>query len=278
MESNIEIRDITSIDDIRAVEELQKVVWGIPDIEVVPLTQLTAAIHSGGTLIGAFEAEEAVGFAYGFAGYERGRAVHHSHMLAVKTEYRKHDLGFRLKLAQRDRVLQQGIELMTWTFDPLQSMNAHFNFSKLGVFADTYFADFYGSEATSFLHQTGTDRLWVTWPLAQHRVEEKIEGKNNQSEHPYLKCLVESDKKDRPIVNDQNFFSNGDSIAIEIPFSINELKDRDRSLAIEWRKATREAFVRALESGYIVEDFARGPVKGSPGRYILSKGKLPIGW
>jgi len=115
----ISIRDIDSVAELHVVEELQREVWGIPDIEVVPLSQLVAAKASGGVLVGAFDGEDLVGFAYGFVGYERGTVVHHSHMLAVKPAYRAHDLGFRLKAAQRERVMQQGIEVMTWTFDPL---------------------------------------------------------------------------------------------------------------------------------------------------------------
>ena len=91
-------------------------------------------------------------------------------MLAVKTAYRNHDLGYKLKLAQRERVLAQGIERMTWTFDPLQSLNAYFNFGKLGVVADAYKIDFYGEATSSFLQKIGTDRLWVSWLLNSERV------------------------------------------------------------------------------------------------------------
>ena len=84
-------------------------------------------------------------------------------MLAIKPAFRNHDLGRRLKLAQREHVIAQGIELMTWTFDPLQSLNAYFNFNKLGVLSDRYLLNFYGEDASSFLHRTGTDRLWTSW-------------------------------------------------------------------------------------------------------------------
>ena len=161
---------------MRAVEELQREVWGVPDLDVVPLSQLVAAKAAGGVLLGAFDGEALVGFVYGFVGYEHGRAAHHSHMLAVRPAYRNFDLGRRLKLAQRERVLAQGIDLMTWTFDPLQSLNAYFNFNKLGVVSDRYFVNFYGEDAASFLHRNGTDRLWVTWLLASRRVSERIEG------------------------------------------------------------------------------------------------------
>jgi predicted GNAT superfamily acetyltransferase len=277
MEPAIEIRDIETIDEIHAVEELQKAVWGIPDIEVVPYTQLAAAINSGGTLIGAFDGDEAIGFAYGFAGHERGRPVHHSHMLAVKPQYRSYDLGFRLKHAQRERVLKQGVELMTWTFDPLQGMNAHFNFAKLGVLADTYYPDFYGPNAASFLHQTGTDRLWVTWPLSRLEAIGK-QRVISRDEHPEVPALLKCDEAERPIAEDFETKLIRERVSIEIPADINRLMEKERSLAIEWRAASRDAFVKALNAGFIVEDFIRGEGEGSPGRYILSRGMVSIGW
>jgi predicted GNAT superfamily acetyltransferase len=277
MRPAIDIRDIETIDEIHAVEELQKEVWGIPDIEVVPYTQLAAAIHSGGTLIGAFDGDDAVGFAYGFAGQERGRAVHHSHMLAVKPAYRSYDLGYRLKHAQRERVLLQGIELMTWTFDPLQSMNAHFNFAKLGVLSDTYYPDFYGSNAASFLHQIGTDRLWVTWPLS--RIEEIAKQRADlRNEIDVTPTLLKCDDAERPVVEEAESKLRASRVAIENPSNINGLIENDRTLAIEWRRASRDAFVNALNAGFIVEDFIRGEREGSPGRYILSRGMVSIGW
>src|SRR4026207_1771522 len=100
--SIVTIRTIDDVGQMRAVEELQKEVWGIPDLDVVPLTQLVAAKEAGGVLIGAFDGDTLVGFVYGFPSYEHGKLAHHSHMLAVKAAYRNYDLGRRLKLAQRD--------------------------------------------------------------------------------------------------------------------------------------------------------------------------------
>src|SRR5215207_4085247 len=142
--SNITIREIDEITVMRSVEELQKEIWGIPDLDVVPLTHLVAAKEAGGVLIGAFDGEALVGFVYGFPSFERGEMAHHSHMLAVKPVYRNYDLGRRLKLAQREHVIAQGMDRISWTFDPLQSLNAHFNFGKLGVLADRYLPNFYG--------------------------------------------------------------------------------------------------------------------------------------
>src|SRR5215211_8212310 len=200
--SRIQIREIGEIPQMRTVEDLQKEVWGIPDLDVVPLTHLVASKQAGGVLIGAFDGATLVGFVYGFPSFERGQLAHHSHMLAVKPDYRNLDLGQRLKLAQREHVMAQGIDLISWTFDPLQSLNAHFNFSKLGVVADRYLPDFYGAEAASFLHQTGTDRLWVSWWLTSDHVK-------------------------RTISNGQASQSFGhDDVSIEIPGDINSLQQQ----------------------------------------------------
>jgi predicted GNAT superfamily acetyltransferase len=270
----ISIRDIDSVAELRVVEELQREVWGIPDIEVVPLSQLVAAKASGGVLVGAFDGEDLVGFAYGFVGYERGTVVHHSHMLAVKPAYRAHDLGFRLKAAQRERVMQQGIEVMTWTFDPLQSLNAHFNIAKLGVISDKYLIDFYGDEAASFLHRNGTDRLWVSWLLTSTRVVDRLAKAPSTTERSSLQVLVKSEGG-HPQLNAFDDASSNDRLSIEIPADINAIEKNDAGLAAEWRSSTRQAFTTAINSGFIVEDFFRSDRSGDPiGVYVLSRGKV----
>src|SRR5438477_11807291 len=107
--SDIVVRDIVGQAEMRAVEELQKEVWRLPDLDVVPLTQLVAAKATGGVVIGAFDRNILVGFAYGFVGYEEGSVTHHSHMLAVRPGYRSLNIGYLLKLTQREKVLEQGI-------------------------------------------------------------------------------------------------------------------------------------------------------------------------
>ncbi|MGH9837805.1 MAG: GNAT family N-acetyltransferase [Blastocatellia bacterium] len=174
--AEILIRDIERIPEMRAVELLQKEIWGMADLDVTPLNQIVAAKSVGGILIGAFDGPVLVGFAYGFPGYEDGQPTIHSHLLAVKPEYRNLELGYKLKLQQRAQALARGITRMTWTFDPLQSLNAHFNFGKLGVTAERYEINFYGEETSSFLHRAGTDRLWVSWLLESDRVRQRIEG------------------------------------------------------------------------------------------------------
>jgi len=107
-------------------------------------------------------------------------------------------------LAQRERVLAQGIERITWTFDPLQSLNAYFNFGKLGVLADTYKINFDGEATSSFLHQIGTDRLWATWLLDSGRVRQRLQTEKQQTllEPEGVPCLVQFGADDAPQRNE----------------------------------------------------------------------------
>jgi predicted GNAT superfamily acetyltransferase len=271
---DIVVRDIDGKAEMREVEDLQREVWGLPDLDVVPLTQLVAAKASGGVVIGAFDREILAGFAYGFVGYEEGLVTHHSHMLAVRPDYRSFNIGYLLKLAQRERALEQGIERMTWTFDPLQSLNAYFNFNKLGVVSDQYFVNFYGEDAASFLHRNGTDRLWVTWLLKSRHVRERLDGTVPGFEMGNVSPLVEVGKDNAPRCRTFDKGLQDEQAVIEIPADINGLEQKSSEITAEWREATRSAFIEAVAAGYLVDGFHRGN-RGdqSVGRYLLKRGE-----
>src|SRR5688572_31541871 len=115
--SVIDIRDIKGTAELKAVEDLQKEVWGCDDLEVLPRLALIPLLEIGGVLLGAFDGDEMVGFVLGLPGLEGGQPILHSDMLAVKVAYRSHGLGYKLKLRQRERALAKGIDRITWTFD-----------------------------------------------------------------------------------------------------------------------------------------------------------------
>ena len=271
---DIVVRDIDGQAEMRFVEELQKEVWGLPDLDVVPLTQLVAAKASGGVVIGAFDRDILVGFAYGFAGYEEGHVTHHSHMLAVMPSFRSFNIGYLLKVAQRKKVIEQGIERMTWTFDPLQSLNAYFNFNKLGVVSDRYFVNFYGEDAASFLHRNGTDRLWVTWLLNSRHVRERLDGAIPAFEIGNVSPLVEVGKNHAPRRRAFEEGSSDELAVIEIPADINDVEQKSNEIASQWREATRSAFTEALAAGYLIKGFYREN-RGDQivGRYVLQRGE-----
>lgn len=277
--SSIVLRNVEGVDEIRAIEDLQIEAWGDDERDIVPLSQLVAAQYVGGSLIGAFDGKDLIGFVYGFYGQVSGRLVHHSHMLAVSPAYRHENLGFRLKAAQRERVLADGLTArMTWTFDPLQSLNAHFNFVKLGVLSDTYKINVYGEQGTSFLHRNGTDRLFVTWLLDSPRVQRSISGRRPAAEErdgPGRNALrllrhSESGYPEREV----SFVDASGSrfLAIEIPADINSVEEADLDMARKWREETRRVFSQALSEGYVVLDYLLENERS--GSYILEKTRL----
>lgn len=265
------IRDITEISEMREVEHLQKEVWGVADREVFPALALVPIVEVGGVLLGAFDGGRMAGFVFGFPGRENQQAILHSDMLAVRPEYRSAGLGYKLKLAQRERTLTMGIETITWTFDPLQSRNARLNFGKLGVIADSYRLDYYGA-TTSFLHQAGTDRLWVTWLLNSERVTNRIKGaelKPVVDGAAVTALRVATDSEPLRVNVDA---SDAGLFAIEIPDDINRMLTQDAALASRWRAATRDAFTSLIGAGLLVTEFQFVASKyGRVGQYLLTR-------
>ncbi len=275
----IGIRDLKSIDDLSQMKAVEKEVWGMADEDALPLTLAIACKAAGNIFVGAFDKEKLVGFAFGFLGREHGQTTIHSHMLAVLDAYRHLDLGSRLKQAQRERAMAMGVHQMTWTYDPLQSRNAHFNFSKLGVVSDTYKVDFYGPETSSVLHRNGTVRLWVRWLLNSRRVRDRLAGKNERVETldamKLLAPLVRFDPSGKPERADLAESLARQRVRIEIPGDILEVERTDMGLAREWRDATRWAFREAVKAGFFVVEFCRS-VRGQqgPGAYLLQRGTV----
>ena len=273
----VAIRDLEGIEDLVQLQQVEKEVWGMADEDAIPLTLAVACKAAGNIFVGAFDKQKMVGFAFGFLGREHGRTTIHSHMLAVLDAYRHLDLGAQLKQAQRERALAMGVSEMTWTYDPLQSRNAHFNFSKLGVVSDTYKVNFYGPETSSMLHRNGTDRLWVRWVLNSRRVRDRLGARNSRTETldalKLLAPLVRFDPSGRPERADLRESIARQRVSIEIPGDILEVERADMGLAREWREATRWAFRESLKAGFFVAEFCRS-IRGQqgPGAYLLQKG------
>jgi predicted GNAT superfamily acetyltransferase len=288
---NITIRDLRTIDELLQLKAVEKAVWQMSEEDAIPLTLAIALKAAGSIFVGAFDhesrhaekkesdKEKLVGFAFGFLGREHGRTTIHSHMLAVLETHRHFDLGMQLKQAQRERALAMGVHEMTWTFDPLQSRNAHFNFAKLGVLADTYKVDFYGPQTSSILHRNGTDRLWVRWLLDSRGVRDRHAGKNRRTESMdalgLLAPLVRFNGDGRPERAALGEALSRKRVGIEIPGDILAVERSDVGLAREWREATRWAFRESLTSGFFVADYCRS-IRGhqGPGAYLLERGSV----
>ena len=175
MSAGIEIRKCERLEEFHRCVEIEREVWGESDLETEPYVTFVLANQTGGHVLGAFDGESMVGFTMAVAGLRNGQAYLHSHMTGVIASHRNRGVGRLLKLQQREEALGQGLRRIEWTFDPLETRNAHFNFNRLGAIARKFIANFYGL-TTSPLHRgLPTDRLLVEWELDSRRAVAAIE-------------------------------------------------------------------------------------------------------
>jgi len=173
-EDSILIRKCQSLDEMRACVALQKEVWNFTDIELVPLRMFVVGEKIGGQVMGAFEGNQLVGFAFAIPAVRNRHLFLYSQMLAVRKQYRNSGLGRRLKLFQRDDAITRGFELMEWTFDPLEIKNAYLNIEKLGAIVRRYNVNQYGITGSPLQAGLPTDRLVAEWWLKSNRVEKLL--------------------------------------------------------------------------------------------------------
>jgi predicted GNAT superfamily acetyltransferase len=273
--SDIHIRDLTTIEEFRQVVALEQAIWGYTDLgDIVTVPVFVFTVHRGATLIGAFAPDgRMVGFAYGVIGLREGRPMQWSHMAGVLPEFRG-GLGLRLKLAQRERALAQGLDLIEWTFDPLQSMNAHFNFAKLGGVSEEYAVNFYG-ESTSALHKgTPTDRLVISWRITEPHVLRRLEPAalraraHEVSAAPVVNATVMEGEGRKSSA--MNLALDDRRVWIEVPTGFTEMQQQAPERALRWRLDVRDMFQAYFGRGYRAVDFVLQRDAGF-GRYLLAR-------
>lgn len=239
----IETRALTTHAEFNDAVRLQQEIWGFKDVELLPLRLFVVATKIGGQAFGAFDGKRMVGFCLSIPGLKSGgKSYLHSHMLGVLPEYRDSGIGRRLKLAQRDDALGRGIDLIEWTFDPLEIKNAYFNIERLGAVVRRYVLNQYGT-TTSHLHGgLPTDRCVAEWWIASPRA--------------------------RAIIAGEKFERNPVQARIAIPAEIAETRAKDpkRARAIQ-QKATDE-FRSSLDRGLAVIGFEKSTQAGT---YLLGQ-------
>lgn len=256
--NNLSIRLCKTWDECIECEQLQKQVWEMPDYrDAVPASLLITAIKNGGLLVGAFDDAKMVGFAFGFLGIDdhdgRRRFKHTSHMLGVLPGVRAQGLGADLKWFQRDAALAMGQDLMTWTYDPLQAVNAHLNLSRLGAVARRYYRDAYGVMTDALNVGLASDRFEVEWYLTGARVEQlHISREPTPTPLRDAEAVYQIEWNDLgfPVIRDEKPLK-GNVLSIEIPPDLNAMKRAAPALAIQWREHTRSTFERAFAAGYV---------------------------
>jgi len=268
-------------EEMAAVEDLQRLVWPGSETEVVPAHMLLAAAHNGGLVIGAFAGGEIVGVSFGFPGTyptpDGPRLKHHSHLLGVHPNWRSRGVGFALKRAQWQMVRHQGVDRVTWTYDPLLSQNARLNISRLGAVCNTYLRDEYGEMSDGLNLGLSTDRFQVDWWVNTKRVERRLSRRSRPEltlEH-YLTAEVllleaKTAADGQPQPPEQVPALTGALLLVEIPSDFQALKKTGLGLARDWRFYGREVFEKAFAAGYLVTDFVHDAGRSV---YVLTHGE-----
>jgi len=252
--SNVTIRKCEALEEMQACFALQKEVWRFSDADLIPVRMFVVASKIGGHVIGAFVGkngkesesdEELIGFALAIPGIRNGHYYLHSHMLAVRQQYRNGGLGRRLKLCQREDALARGFELMEWTFDPLEIKNAYLNIEKLGAIARRYNVNQYGITSSPLQGSLPTDRLVAEWWLKSKRVEAVLAD----APRPDFECLKH----------------------IDVPAEIYQWKaaPATRGKAFVFQENNREQFVKAFADGLSVLGYSRDD--HGNGRFLLGQ-------
>ena len=254
----ITFKQLKTLEDLNPCESLQEAVWEFNKSDIIPPRFMRVLCKHGGFAMGAFDDNTMIGFVFGVPAIHYGRPSQHSHMLAVLPEYRNHNIGYKLKIAQRKEALNRNIDLITWAFDPLQSRNAHLNINKLGVIACSYDINLYGESSSSKLHSgLGTDRLLAEWWLVSDKVNTIIdEHADDTVKRPPAKGMninrTERDERGLLVPEEPDLSLTDDVLLLEIPADIDKMKVSDIEAAHRWRELIQKAFLHYFNAGYYV--------------------------
>jgi predicted GNAT superfamily acetyltransferase len=278
------IRLLETPEDMAAAEALQRLIWLDSETDVIPTHMLMAVVHNGGLGVGAFVGDELVGFAFGFPGVVQTQdgplLKHHSHILGVHPAWSGKGIGFAVKRAQWQMVRRQGIDRVTWTYDPLLSRNAHLNIARLGAVCNTYLRSEYGNMRDGLNAGLPSDRFQVDWWLNSQRVV----GRLSRRVRPALTLehyraagadLLEAHRGRDSSLSPPSSLSQleGALLLVEIPPDFMAMKAADLPLARDWRFYGREVFETAFAGGYLVTDLI---YESGHSHYLLTHGEATL--
>ena len=237
----IEVRSLAAMNEFVETVRLQKLIWGFADIELLPVRLFVVASKIGGQILGAFDGERLIGFCVAIPGLKAGgKSYLHSHMLGVLPEYRDQGIGKMLKLEQRTDALVRSINLIEWTFDPLELKNAYLNIERLGAVVRRFVLNQYGTTSSALHGGLPTDRCVAEWWVSSLYVEAVLAG-----QRPGIKEV---------------------QARIGVPADISELRKHDPKQAREIQKSVSEQFLKAFDRGLAVIGFERTEDAGA---YLL---------
>ncbi|QPC84619.1 GNAT family N-acetyltransferase [Phototrophicus methaneseepsis] len=269
MSNTISLRILHSMEDFDKVLALQISIWQMETSGTTSPSIMNAFSHNGGVVVGAELDGRMIGFCLGFPAKNGDAISLWSHMAGVEPAYQGHGVGYMLKQAQRRWALENGYNVIRWTFDPLQRGNANFNFNRLGVRVERYEVNLYGEMTDSINVGLASDRCEAYWDLNQPHVQalaENPEFTPLDTEFDAEAFLVGENGDDSQHVPQAPL--TRDTYCIEIPYQIAKLKQTNKPLAISWQLAVREAMLHALKEGYIAYHFV---VRDGRGWYVFQR-------
>jgi predicted GNAT superfamily acetyltransferase len=253
------IRECTTIEEFDSCIYLQREAFGLPDLEISPRRHLIVSRQAGGWTLGAFAGSRMVGFVHHLAAVRPNNEIYgYSHVMAVARDYQNKGVGARLKWAQRAKAMSEGRDFIKWTWDPMQSRNAHFNLNRLGVVVESYADDFYGIDyGVDPSQRPGlpSDRLFASWRLNSPRVVALADGVEHRIEAQPVKSIA-------------------------IPAEWSALVKTDAQRARDEQTRVRTEFNAAFADQLVCAGFERGTEQS---RYLLYRREsigdcqLPIG-
>ena len=260
--SEYQIRDFDSLDDYHECVRFQESIWGGGFSERVPVAILKVSQLLGGVAAGAYDSSgDLAGFVYGMTGLRHGDVAHWSDMLAVRPELQGTGLGWRLKAYQREVLVERGVTTMYWTFDPLESRNAHLNLNKLGAVAGEYVQDMYGQTDSPLHRGIGTDRFVPRWDLTSEDVVKRMAGDGRASaalsEEGAERALGVVLDGPHPLPSEPVTGLSASRIVVAVPESIQDIKADSLESAVLWRRATRTVFSHYLDRGFVARALFR---------------------
>jgi predicted GNAT superfamily acetyltransferase len=228
------IRPLTEFREFETCVELQREAWGSADIDLMPTRYFITTTHIGGLVLGAFDEERLIAFLNATPATRGGLVYWRSHMLAVLRSYWNSGIGAQLKIAQREHALQHGIQLIEWTFDPLESKNAHLNIRKLGAIVRRYYVNLYGITTSALQQGLDSDRVIAEWWLDRPRVQ-----------------------------------ISGETRRVFVPADIQSLKKQSLDSARDIQQRVREQLLKNFAEDYFIAGFER---KDEWSEYLLIPG------
>ncbi|MGE7763061.1 GNAT family N-acetyltransferase [Peribacillus sp. NPDC097895] len=269
----IVIRSLHRIEELEDVRKLESNIWG--DTDSIPSHQTITAVKNGGLVLGAYCEGQLIGFQYSFPGFN-GKSVYLcSHILGIDEQFRNKGIGEKLKLAQREEAIKLGYSLITWTYDPLESINGYLNIGKLGGVCSTYIPNCYGEMEDLLNSGIPSDRFLVEWHIGKKETTDS-RGRGIALDFVIENSLIQWDTIEKglpvPTVTLPLPEQECDIAFVAIPKDFRTIRDTNIQAANEWRMKTRDIFTDLFQQGWQVIDFIKNPMTEIPIQfYVLSR-------